>query len=61
MGKGYQRSRRGKFHRGTFGRRRPKPKRHKTGAAAAPADTNETAPATKEKKEPKIVKKQPKE
>jgi 30S ribosomal protein S31 len=27
MGKGDQRSRRGKIHRGTYGRRRPKPKK----------------------------------
>ena len=59
MGKGDQRSRRGKIHRGTFGRRRPKPKMHKPISAAAAAA--EAAPSAKEKKEPKIVKKPPKE
>lgn len=59
MGKGDQRSKRGKIHRGTFGRRRPKPKTHKPGGANA-AGPGEAAPATKTK-EPKIVKKQPKE
>ncbi len=59
MGKGDQRSRRGKIHRGTFGRRRPKPKTHKPQTAADAAAEN--APSTKDKKEPKIVKKQPKE
>ena len=62
MGKGDQRSRRGKIHRGTFGKRRPKSTTHKpVAAAAATAETSETAAATKEKKEPKIVKKPPKE
>jgi ribosomal small subunit protein bTHX len=59
MGKGDQRSRRGKIHRGTFGKRRPKLKLHRH----SPADGSqgaENAPA-KEKKEPKIVKKQAKE
>jgi len=61
MGKGDQRSRRGKIHRGTFGRRRPKPKKHKPMIAIdASAESPEAAPAAKEKKEPKIVKKQPK-
>jgi len=60
MGKGDQRSRRGKIHRGTFGRRRPKPKLHKHGAAAEASGTTESVPA-REKKEPKLVKKQPKE
>jgi len=57
MGKGDQRSRRGKIHRGTFGRRRPKPKRHRPGAKLEiPV---EAAPAAKEKsKEAKVVKKQ---
>ena len=59
MGKGDQRSRRGKIHRGTFGRRRPKPKKHKPMIAADASA--EAAPAAKEKKEPKIVKKPPKE
>jgi 30S ribosomal protein S31 len=60
MGKGDQRSRRGKIHRGTFGKRRPKPHLHKHAAAAGTSDGTQTAPA-KEKKEPKLVKKQPKE
>ena len=60
MGKGDQRSRRGKIHRGTFGRRRPKPKLHKHGAAAEASGTTENVLA-REKKEPKLVKKQPKE
>lgn len=56
MGKGDQRSRRGKIHRGTFGTRRPKPKRHRPGAAANVAMENDRA---KEKpKEAKVVKKQ---
>jgi ribosomal small subunit protein bTHX len=63
MGKGDQRSRRGKIHRGTFGKRRPKPNKHRSAPRAeVPAETTEAAPAVKEKtKEPKIVKKQPKE
>jgi 30S ribosomal protein S31 len=60
MGKGDQRSRRGKIHRGTFGRRRPKPKLHKHAAVAEASGTTEAVP-TREKKEPKLVKKQPKE
>jgi len=60
MGKGDQRSRRGKIHRGTFGRRRPKPKLHKHTPATGAAPGAEGAP-TKEKKELKVVKKQPKE
>jgi ribosomal small subunit protein bTHX len=60
MGKGDQRSRRGKIHRGTFGRRRPKPHLHKHAAAAETSSGGETAPA-KEKKEPKVVKKPSKE
>jgi 30S ribosomal protein S31 len=44
MGKGDQRSRRGKIHRGTFGRRRPK--KSKSGAPAP-------APAAEEKKSTK--------
>ena len=59
MGKGDQRSRRGKIHRGTFGKRRPKPKLHHHTAAGGAAAA-EAVPA-KEKKEPKLVKKQPKE
>lgn len=41
MGKGDQRSRRGKIHRGTFGRRRPKQNKGaiKPVAAAAAAET----------------------
>ena len=60
MGKGDQRSRRGKIHRGTFGRRRPKPRLHKHAPAFGGAEDAQAA-AAKEKKEPKIVKKQPKE
>ena len=60
MGKGDQRSRRGKIHRGTFGRRRPKPKLHKHAASADASAGADAAPA-KEKKEPKVVKKQSKE
>jgi 30S ribosomal protein S31 len=60
MGKGDQRSRRGKIHRGTFGRRRPKPSLHKRATAAAGSPGAEGGTA-KEKKEPKVVKKQPKE
>ncbi len=60
MGKGDQRSRRGKIHRGTFGKRRPKPRLHNRAAAAQASPGAEAAPA-KEKKEAKIVKKQPKE
>ncbi len=60
MGKGDQRSKRGKIHRGTFGRRRPKPKRHGSAAAQpSPGDPGEVAPAAKTKT--KVVKKQPKE
>ena len=62
MGKGDQRSRRGKIHRGTFGKRRPKPIKHKPPmTGGTPAEGAEAAPATKEKKEPKIVKKPAKE
>ena len=60
MGKGDQRSRRGKIHRGTFGKRRPKPTTHKSAAAADAVASTEAAPTAKTK-EPKIVKKQPKE
>ena len=60
MGKGDQRSRRGKIHRGTFGRRRPKPRLHKHPAAAEGSPGEEVGPA-KEKKEPKVLKKQAKE
>lgn len=59
MGKGDQRSKRGKIHRGTFGKRRPKLKAQKRGAAAAAGEGAE-APAAKTK-EPKVVKKQSKE
>jgi ribosomal small subunit protein bTHX len=59
MGKGDQRSRRGKIHRGTFGKRRAKPLLHKH-APGPEGEGAQTAPA-KEKKEPKVVKKQPKE
>jgi len=43
MGKGDQRSRRGKIHRGTYGARRPKP--HK--GASKPVATAEPAPPPK--------------
>ncbi len=39
MGKGDQRSRRGKIHRGTFGRRRPKQNKRAIKPAAAAAET----------------------
>lgn len=63
MGKGDQRSKRGKIHRGTFGKRRPRPKRHKPVVVAADVtvEAGETPVAAKEKKEAKVVKKQPKE
>lgn len=60
MGKGDQRSRRGKIHRGTFGKRRQKPAPPKRAMAADGAEAAGTMPA-REKKEPKLVKKQPKE
>jgi ribosomal small subunit protein bTHX len=60
MGKGDQRSRRGKIHRGTFGKRRTKPHLHKHATAWEALAGAEAAPA-KEKKEPKVVKKQSKE
>ena len=47
MGKGDQRSRRGKIHRGTFGKRRPKKTRH----TAKPATSDATAEKST-KKEP---------
>ena len=59
MGKGDQRSRRGKIHRGTFGRRRPKAKTHKA-AGANEAQSGDAAPAEKTK-ELKVVKKRAKE
>jgi len=60
MGKGDQRTRRGKINRGTFGRRRPKPRTHQHKAAAGAAgESAAAAPAMH--KEPKVVKKQPKE
>jgi ribosomal small subunit protein bTHX len=55
MGKGDQSSRRGKIHRGTYGKRRPKPGHHtgpKPGVAA------EAATAKEKSKEAKVVKKQ---
>ena len=59
MGKGDQRSRRGKIHRGTFGKRRPKPTRHRPGTSNAAAEAAQT---TRDKsKEAKVVKKQPAE
>lgn len=60
MGKGDQRSKRGKIHRGTFGKRRPKPKTHKRVVAADGALEGQAASSAKTK-EPKVVKKQPKE
>ena len=55
MGKGDQRSRRGKVHRGTFGKRRPKSKVRR---GSAKPDAAEGAAGTKEKtKEAKVVKK----
>lgn len=45
MGKGDQRSRRGKIWRGTFGKRRPKRSKRVTPVAAA---TDEKKPAKKE-------------
>ena len=60
MGKGDQRSKRGKIHRGTFGKRRPKPKTHKAGVAADGSSEGQATSAAKTK-EPKVVKKQPKE
>jgi len=59
MGKGDQRSRRGKIHRGTFGKRRPKLELHKHAHATGAASDAEVA-SGKEKKEPRVVKKQPK-
>jgi len=60
MGKGDQRSKRGKIHRGTFGRRRPKSKTKKNNSE--PVLQTSEAPVTKQKtKEAKVVKKQPAE
>ncbi len=42
MGKGDQRSRRGKIHRGTFGRRRPKKSKIKAKPAAAAGEAAAT-------------------
>ena len=47
MGKGDQRSRRGKIHRGTFGRRRPKTNK----SAPKPAVAAESAPKKTTRKE----------
>lgn len=47
MGKGDQRSRRGKIHRGTFGRRRPKKAKHIPKSA-----TSEESSEKSTKKEP---------
>jgi 30S ribosomal protein S31 len=60
MGKGDQRSKRGKIHRGTFGKRRPKPKTHKP-RVAGDGSPEGPAASTAKTKEPKVVKKQPKE
>jgi 30S ribosomal protein S31 len=46
MGKGDQRTRRGKIYRGTFGKRRPKKRRQNVKAAA------EDQPSRKTEKEP---------
>jgi ribosomal small subunit protein bTHX len=53
MGKGDQRSRRGKIHRGTYGKRRPKPGHH---TGPKPDAAAEAGPAAKEKSA-KVVKK----
>ena len=50
MGKGDQRSRRGKIHRGTFGRRRPKQNKRAIKPAAAVVAENPPKKATR--KEP---------
>ncbi|MDX6578172.1 MAG: ribosomal protein Thx [Blastocatellia bacterium] len=47
MGKGDQRSRRGKIHRGTFGRRRPKTNK----SASKPVAPVESAPKKTPRKE----------
>jgi len=47
MGKGDQRSRRGKIHRGTFGRRRPKKAKHTAKPVAAEESSEKST-----KKEP---------
>lgn len=47
MGKGDQRSRRGKIHRGTFGRRRPKTNK----STPKPAAAVESAPKKTTRKE----------
>ena len=60
MGKGDQRSRRGKIHRGTFGKRRNRLKLHKH-APGTDALSEAGVVSAKEKKEPKVIKKQPKE
>lgn len=57
MGKGDQRSKRGKIHRGTFGKRRPKPRLHRSAAKADVAADGATA-AREKSKEAKVVKKQ---
>ena len=44
MGKGDQRSRRGKIHRGTFGRRRPKTNKGAPKRVAAVESTPKKAP-----------------
>jgi 30S ribosomal protein S31 len=55
MGKGDQRSRRGKIHRGTFGKRRPK--RHVATKAAPAAEAN-TEPPAKRAPRVKVVEKE---
>ena len=49
MGKGDQRSRRGKIHRGTYGARRPKP--HKGASKPVVAAAAEIAPKKATRKE----------
>ena len=47
MGKGDQRSRRGKIWRGTFGKRRPKATKRVAAASAAPAAVEKKKTTTK--------------
>lgn len=61
MGKGDQRSKRGKIHRGTWGKRRPRPKTHKRIAGDGVAIEGSDAAPSAKAKEAKVVKKQPKE
>lgn len=59
MGKGDQRTRRGKIFRGTFGKRRRKLSKQRPAASGTANTSAEAAPAAA--KEPKVVKKHPKE